>query len=72
MNLTDPIFTGLKDLNPFKRYAKNQEGSYNFKLGFALSKRPHFNSVYLVRVPFLNGIAVHSFEISIHHENNFF
>ena len=55
---TDPIFTTLKVLNPFKMYKKNQEASYNFKLGFALSNRPHFNSVYLVRVPFLNGIAV--------------
>ena len=50
----------MKVLNPLKRYLKNQEASYNFKLGFALSKRPHFNSVYLVRVPFLNGIAVKS------------
>ena len=56
---TDPIFTTLKVLNPFKKYNKNQEASYNFKLGFALSNRPHFNSVYLVRVPFLKGIAVH-------------
>ena len=55
---TDPIFTALKVLNPFKKYNKNQEASYNFKLGFALSNRPHFNSVYLVRVPFLNSIAV--------------
>ena len=52
------MFTVLKDLNPFKTYNKNQEASYNFKLGFALSNRPHFNSVYLVRMPFLNGIAV--------------
>ena len=37
---------------------KNEEASYNFKLVFALSKRPHFNSVYLVRVPSLIGIAV--------------
>ena len=56
--LLSPIFTTLKVLNPFKKYNKNQEASYNFKLGFALSNRPHFNSVYLVRVPFLNGIAV--------------
>ena len=41
-----------------KKKSKNQEASYNFRLGFALSKRPHFNSVYLVRVPFLTGIAV--------------
>ena len=48
----------MKDLNPLKMYIKNQEASYSFMLGFALSNRPHFNSVYLVRVPFLNGIAV--------------
>ena len=57
---TDPIFTALKVLNPLKKYNKNQEASYNFKLGFALSNRPHFNSVYLVRVPFLTGIAVYN------------
>ena len=55
---TDPIFTVMKDLNHFQKYKKNQEASYNFKLYFALSNRPHFNSVYLVRVPFLTGIAV--------------
>ena len=58
MRVLDPISTALKVLNPLKRYFKNQEASYNFKLGFALSNRPHFNSVYLVRVPFLTGIAV--------------
>ena len=56
--LIDPIFTALKVLNPLKRYFKHQEASYNFKLGFALSNRPHFYSVYLVRVPFLTSIAV--------------
>ena len=54
----DSIFTVLKVLNLSKRYLKNQEASYNFKLGFALSNRPHFNSVYLVKVPFLTDIAV--------------
>ena len=54
----DPIFTALKVLNLFKNCNKNQKASYNFKLGFALSNRPHFDSVYLVRVPFLNDIAV--------------
>ena len=43
---TDPIFTALKDLNFLKKYTKNQKASYNFKLGFALSNRPYFNSVY--------------------------
>ena len=55
---TDPIFTVLKDINLLKKFMKNQEASNNFKLGFAPSERPHFNSIYLVRVPFLNGIAV--------------
>ena len=55
---TDPIFTVLKDLKLFKKCVKNQEATYNFKLSFALSKRPHFNSVYLLRVPFSSGIAV--------------
>ena len=59
----DPIFAVLKVLNPLKRYFKNQEASYNFKLGFALSNRPYFNSVYLVRVPFLTSIAVCTFNV---------
>ena len=49
----------MKNLNFFK-YTNYQETSYNFMLGFALSNRPHFNSVYvyLVRVPSLTSIAV--------------
>ena len=39
-------------------YIKYQETSCNFRLGFALSNRPHFNSTYLLRVPFSSGIAV--------------
>ena len=31
---------------------------HNFRLGFALSNRPHFNSTYLLRVPFSSSIAV--------------
>ena len=53
-----PYIYNIESSKPFKKYNKNQEASYNFKLGFALSNRPHFNSVYLIRVPFLNGIAV--------------
>ena len=41
---------------------KVQEAGSILRLGFALSKRPHFNSVYLVRVPFLTGIAVSEFK----------
>ena len=61
---TDFILTVLKDLNLLKKYTKNQKATYNFKLGFALSNRPHFNSVYLVRVPFLTGIAVLVFYVN--------
>ena len=57
---SDGKYTVLKDLNLFKKYTKNQETSHNFKLGLTLSNRPHFNSVYLVRVPFLTGIAVYA------------
>ena len=60
---TDPIFTALKVLNLFKKYTKYQETSYNFSLGFVLSNRPHFNSAYLLWVPFLSGIAVCRFMI---------
>ena len=49
---TDPIFTALKDLNLFKKYIKNQDGSYNFRLGFALSNRSHLHRAYLVIVRF--------------------
>ena len=48
----------LKDLNPLQIESKVQEASIISRVGFALSKWPHFNSIYLVRVPFLNGIAV--------------
>ena len=48
----------MKYLNLLKRYVEYQETSYNFRLGFALSNRPHFNSTYLLRVPFSSGIAV--------------
>ena len=54
----NPIVTDYKGQNLFKKYTKNQEASYNFRLDFALSNRPHYNSVYLVRVPSLTGIAV--------------
>ena len=40
----DLKFLALKDLNPLQKYNKNQEASYNFWLGFALSNRPHFAS----------------------------
>ena len=55
---TDPKFSALKDLNLFKTVPKVQEASIILRVGFALSKWPHFNSIYLVRVPFLTRIAV--------------
>ena len=43
---TDPILTALKYLNHLKKCVKYEEASYNFRLGFACSKNPHFNSTY--------------------------
>ena len=56
---TDPKFLALKDLNLLKKDTRYQKTSDNFRLGFAMSKRTHFNSAYLLRVPFSSGIAVH-------------
>ena len=56
---TDPKFLAIKDLNPFQTVSKVQEASIILMVGFALSKWPHFNSIHLVRVPFLTGIAVY-------------
>ena len=39
--------------------SKVQKVSITLRMGFALSKRPYFNSIHLARVPFLNGIAVY-------------
>ena len=58
---TDSKFSTIKDLNLFKRYTKNQKAGSILKVDFALSKWPHFNSIYLVRVPFLTNIAVSSY-----------
>ena len=46
--LTDPKFLALKDLYSLKKYDKYQESSYNFRLGFALSNRPHLHRASLV------------------------
>ena len=43
---TDPLFTVFKDLNLLKNCIKNEEASYNFRLGFVCSKDPNFNSTY--------------------------
>ena len=51
-------FLALKDLNPFKTVLKVQEASSILRVGFALSKWPHFNSAYLLRVPFSSSIPL--------------
>ena len=43
-----------------KECIKNQEASYNFRLSFALSNRPHLNRAYLVTIPFILILAVSS------------
>ena len=54
----DSKFLALKDLNLSKKYTKNQEDSYNFRLGFALSNRPYLHRAYVVTVYNQNFIAV--------------
>ena len=46
----DLKFLSLKDLNLFNKYTKYQKTSYNFRLDFALSNRPHFHRADLVTV----------------------
>ena len=43
-----PIFTVLKDPNLLEECTKNHEASYNFRLRFDLSNRPHFTSVRFI------------------------
>ena len=50
---TDLKFSASKDLNPFTTVLKVQGANSILRVSFALSKYPHFNSAYLVRVPFL-------------------
>ena len=45
---------------------KVQEASRILRMGFGLSKRPNFNSIYLVRVLFLTGIAVQGMILESH------
>ena len=40
------------------RFSLRKEFESTFRVFFLHSKNPRFNSVYLVRVPFLNSIAV--------------
>ena len=48
----------MKDLDPFKTVKKIQGASRILRMGFALSKYPHFNSAYLVKVRFSLDLAV--------------
>ena len=48
----------MKDLDFLKKYTKNQEVSYNLRLGFAPSNRPHLHRAYEVTVCNQNFIAV--------------
>ena len=59
----DAKFSALKDLNLFKILWKVQEASSILRVGFALSNWPHFNSIYLLRVSSLTGIAVYGVKI---------
>ena len=38
------MFIAIKDPNLLQKDSKNQEATYNFRLGFALSKHPYFIS----------------------------
>ena len=60
---TDPKFSALKDLNPFKTVSKVQEASSILRVVFALSKWPHLHRAYLVTVRFHLILAVHSVDI---------
>ena len=53
------MFTVLKILNLLKKYLKSQEVSYNFMLGFALSKRPHLHRAYAISECIFFATAVH-------------
>ena len=52
---TNPKFSALKNLNLLKKYIKNQEGSYNFRLGFALSNRLHLTKGLFTKGDFSVG-----------------
>ena len=55
---TDFKFAAFKDQVQFKSLSKFQEASSILRMGFALSKWPYFQRVYLVRMSFLTRIAV--------------
>ena len=53
------IVPTITDLNLLKKYTKNQEPSYKYRLGFALSNRPHLHRAYLLPLCKQMSIAVH-------------
>ena len=61
---TEPIFTAFKVLILFSTVSKDQKASSNLKVGFALSKWPHFHSAYVIGVYIFFATAVY-FQIII-------
>ena len=59
---TDLKFLAFKDLNPFSKCVKFQEATSILRLGFALSKWPHFDSGYLLGGPFGLHLIVSTFK----------
>ena len=57
----DPKFLASKDLNPYKTVLKVQEARSILRVDFTLSKYPHFNSTYLVKVRFPLDLAVYTY-----------
>ena len=57
---TDPKFSALKDLNPFKKLWKLQDASSSLRTVFALSKWPHFHRAYLLAICKQGSVALHS------------
>ena len=55
---TEPIFTAFKVLILFSTVSKDQKASSNLKVGFALSKWPHFHSAYVIGVYIFFATAV--------------
>ena len=51
---TDPKFSALKDLKPFKTVPRVQEAGCILRVGFTCSKWPHLHRAYVVTVRKLN------------------
>ena len=55
------MYKVFENLYLLKKDTKNQEASYNFKLGFAFSNRPHLHRAYVVSLFFLNVFVLDDF-----------